>query len=222
MPRRPMRNQQGGRRVRRRVRNQPTPMPRSVPRSLSIARVNRGRDVHYFRRNFNFGDLPGNAVHAPYLAANTFSFSQLPNVIEFTSLFDRYMITHVQLKFFLTIDPSAQAAASAVYPRMWWVRDYDDSIAPGSLDSLREHAKVSTKILTPNRPVIVNIKPAVLSETYRSALATTYSPKWRTWIDCGATDCPHYGLKYGIDNFTNTNYVLRVEGIMWFACKDTR
>lgn len=187
--------------------------------------ANLRRDTHYFKRSFAQiapGAFVGNAVYAPYLNSYSFSLGQLPQVSEFTNLFDRYKITHVQLRFFLKIDPSAQTAANASFPKLYFVKDYNDTSTPSNLDELRQHNKCQVRVLNPNRPIIVNIKPAVLSETYRGVATTTYSPKWRQWVDCTHTDVPHYGLKWGIDDFTNTNYKLDIEGKMWFACKDQR
>lgn len=194
------------------------------PQALA-AKVNRNRDVHFFKRSYAQiapGSFAGNVAYAPYLNAYSFNLAQLPNYTEFSNLFDRYMLTHVQLRFTLKIDPSAQAAASAVYPKLYYVKDYDDSSSPASLDVLREHSRCVQKVLYPNRPVIVNVKPAILQEIYRSGVATTYSPRWKTWIDCNTMDCPHYGLKWGLDDFTNTNMKIDIEGKMWFACKDAR
>lgn len=189
---------------------------------VNASRVNRGRDVHFFVRQYNHLDLSGGSLLAPYLSASVLQFNNLPGPGDFTTLFDRYMITHWQLKFYLTVEPGAQAAGSAIYPRMWYVKDYDDVSNPSNLDALRQNAKCRTVSLHPSRPVVINIKPAVLAETYKVAGFPTYSPKWKQWIDMENIDVPHYGLKVGIDDFTNTNYRLRVEGRVWFACKDTR
>lgn len=183
------------------------------------------KDVHFFRRSFAQiapGAFSGNAAYNPYLNVYSFNLAQLPGVTDFSNLFDRYMITHVQLRFYLKIDPSAQTAATATYPKLYTVKEYDDSSTPTTLDQLREHNKCQVRVLFPNRPVIVNIKPAVLSEVYRGVATTSYTPKWKQWIDMENRDVPHYGLKWGIDDFTNTNYKLDIEGKMWFACKDQR
>lgn len=191
----------------------------------SVRRANRAHDTYYFKRSFAQiapGAFSGNAAYTPYLNAYSFNLAQLPNVADFTALFDRYMITHIQLRFYLKIDPSAQTASTASYPKLYYVKDYDDASAPGSLDVLREHSRCVQKVLHPNRPVIVNIKPAVLHEVFRTGVLTSYSPKWKQYIDMANTNVEHYGLKWGIDDFTNTNYKLDIEGKMWFQCKDIR
>lgn len=198
-------------------------------RTLTVSKKYIGRRnvpttalTHRFTRYFNSGVVNGNALHLPYLSAASFSLSQIPNVGEFTALFDMYKITFVQLRFHLNIDPSAQPAATSVYPKLYYATDYDDSTAPSSLDDLRQHARMKVRVLTPNRPVIVNIRPAIASTVYQTAVSSTYSPKWRQWVDCQNSSTPHYGLKWGIDNLTNTAYNVQIEGRMWFSCKDVR
>lgn len=178
--------------------------------------------MHYFVRQYNHADISGNSVFTPFLKGYLFQLNALPGITDFTTLFDRYMVTHWQLRFYLTVEPGAQAAASAIYPRMWYVKDYDDASDPSSLDLLRQNGKCKTVSLNPSRPVVINIKPAVLTETFKVAGFPSYSPKWKTWIDMDNVDVPHYGLKIGIDDLSNTNYRVRVEGKAWFACKDTR
>lgn len=187
-------------------------------------RVNIGRDVHYFKRGSSaYADLVGNAAYGPgvgYINALTFSLDQVRQPLEFTSLFDRYKITHVQLKFFMRLDPGAQPAGSAYTPRMWWIHDYDDS-APTVIDSMREHCKVKTALLKPGRPIVINVKPATLALIYNGA-TSAYSPQWSKWLDCGYSNIPNYGLKYALDQFDNPNYRIAIEATYWLAFKDTR
>lgn len=201
-----------------------TKAKRSKKNSNTVAaRVNRGSDRYFFKRSLQIAaPFAGNVAYAPLLNGYNFTLGALPDVSDFTNLFDRYMITHVQLRFFLIIDPSAQAAAAATYPKLYFVRDYDDSTAPASLNSLRQHSKCVVRVMNPNRAVTINIKPAITTEVYRSAVATSYSPKWRQWVDMAHTDVPHYGLKWGIDDLTNTNYKVEILGKIWFQCKDQR
>jgi len=180
------------------------------------------KDLYAFKRRFFSGTISGNAAYNPYLQGLTVSLSNLPGFLEFANLFDRYMITYVKVYYHLKVDPSAQASAIATWPKLYYLRDYDDSAAPGTLDAMREHAKTTYRVMNPNKPVVFGFKPATLSETYRSPISTTYSPKWNQWIDMATTDVPHYGWKIGIDDLTNTNYKVDVEVVLWFKCKDTR
>lgn len=207
----------------RKAPNQATGQRKRMRRArVGKSAANLRNDLHFFRRNFATGDLVGNATYTPWLQGLSFSLGQMPNVSDFTTLFDRYMITHIRARYYLKIDPSAQTAAAASYPRFYYVKDYDDDTNPTSLDQLREHSKCRTVVMNPNRPVEINFKPAVLSEVYRGIATTSYSPKWKQWIDMAHTDVKHYGIKYGIDDLSNTNYKVTTEFTVWFRCKDVR
>jgi len=184
--------------------------------------TNNVRDTHYFTRWSATTDVVGNAAYAPWTQAHTYTLAGLPASSEFSNLFDRYKITYVKHYFTLTVDPGAQAAGSAFIPTLFYVRDYDDSTPIATMNDMRQHSKARRVVMRPGKVISIGIKPATLAETYRSAVQTTYSPQWGQWIDMATTDCPYFGLKTMIDNLTNTNYIVKHEVRMWFACKDTR
>lgn len=191
-------------------------IPNRRPQNLS-------RDIYYFKRYItNPETISGNAAHLPYLSGYSFNFGQLVNSGEYTALFDQYMITYIQVKWFLKIDPGAQAAAGATYPRLFVCRDYDDGDPPPTLNNLREHARTQVRVMNPNRPVTVGFKPAIASQIYNTPVAAGYGPKWKQWIDCNNPAVPHYGLKFAIDDLTNVNYRVTTEVQYWFRCRGTR
>lgn len=180
------------------------------------------RQIYHFRRFAIASQVSGNAIHIPYLNGISFRLDQVLNNSEFANLFDNYRINAVALRFFLKIDPSAQTAATSNYPRLYYVRDYDDAIAPSTLNELREHGMSRVKVLQPNKPVSIMIKPAIADTVFRTGVTTSTVPKWKQWCDMAHTNIEHYGLKYGIDDFTNTNYKLDVEVVYYFSCKGLR
>lgn len=190
----------------------------------SAARTNLKNQIHYFKRKTDLGSISSVNANVPTLTSFTFKLSDLPNSSEFTALFDNFMITYVKLYFKLQQDPSAQPATTAFHPVLYYCPDYDDSVAPTSLQDLREHGRTKQVILKPDEYAIVTIKPAVLSEQFRNVGNTTYSPKWRQWVDCAHPDTTHYGLKYALDNTfnLNANYIVNITAEYWFSCKDTR
>lgn len=200
-------------------------MRRRVMRTGVFARsaISRPRsDIHMFKRWADGGTITGNVAYAPYLSNFTYNLGSLPNVSEFTALFDQYMITKVVTKLWLKIDPSAQSAAASSYPRLYAVRDYDTSTTPGSLNELRQYARCRVVAFNPNRPITLVSKPNTLGLTYTSAVASNYTPKWNQWLDVGDTSTVHYAWLYGIDDLTNTNYRITIEHVYYFKCKNTR
>lgn len=184
--------------------------------------MNLKQQIYSFKRRFQQAVISGNAAYNPYLTGVSWSLNQLPSVSEFTSLFDRYKITYIKLYVHLKVDPSAQSATAATYPKLYYIKDFDDASTPASLDALREYANCQVKVLNPNRPVVIRIRPSQLNLVYRTGISSSYTPKWNQWVDMGTTDIPFYGLKMGIDNLTNTNYTVDIEAKMWFKCKAIR
>lgn len=185
------------------------------------------RDLYKFKRSCILGSI-GSSTGGEVVWAGQFGLGNLPAVSDFTALFDRYRITHIQLQFYLKYEPGSGVAdpgtnqQNATYPIMYIVKDYDDAIAPTNINYLREHAKMKMIPMQANKIVKFDVKPATLSENYRSSIATTYSPKWKEWIDMAHTDTPYYGVKAGWENFFGVNQTIQVRATYWFECKDTR
>lgn len=177
--------------------------------------------MHSFRRNTARFSLAGNAAYLPYQSVTNVALNQLVNVSDFTNLYEQFRINYVVIKFFLTIDPSAQAAASANFPRLYWCRDTNDS-TPLSENEMYERADMRSAILRPDRPVIMKFKPNVLQTNYLSGIASAYTAKWGEWIDTANVAVPYYGCKWNIDNFTNTNYRLNIDQTFYFQCKGAK
>lgn len=210
--------------AKRKTRAPARPRKRQMTRRRPITRMSRSlyqRPVHRFRRHATVQVVTGNAVYSPYQDAKVFTLSEVTGVGDFTSLYDQYRIDYVVQKFYLRIDPSAQAAASSFFPALYWARDYDSS-AILSQDEMRERANMKTAILRPDRPITIKYKPNLLREVWANSTTTTYEPVWGKWIDIAVTNARHFGHCWNINNFTNTNYRLEIETCYYFSCKSVR
>lgn len=165
--------------------------------------------------------ITGAAGFAPYVSNFTVNLAGVVNSTEFGNLFDQYRITYCVVKHYLKVDPSAQAAATANYPKLFWYRDYDDSATP-TINEIRENTKCRVAILRPDRPIVWKFKPNTLRLMYQSGVTNQFSPTWGAWLDCSTLTTPHYGFKYAIDDFTNTNYKLETEVKVYFECRQPR
>jgi len=219
MPKRSRKQYTRPRKTTRRVRPR---MATRVPRAMVSV-------PHKFTRMYasaggiaSANDISGGAALAPYLSNFTVNLQGVVNASEFGNLYDQYRITYARVKFYLKIDPSAQTAATAAYPKMFWYRDYDDSSTPGGLNEFRENTKSKVAILRPDRPLVISWKPNTLGLVYQSAIANQFKPVWNQWLDCSTLSTTHYGFKWAIDDFTNTNYRLQTEVQLWFECRQPR
>lgn len=200
----------------RRVKRRMTYRPR-LSRSMTA-----NANVHHFKRWYAPAGIAGAVGFAPWVGAFTVALSNVPGASEFASLYDQYRLNFCVLKAYLKIDPSAQTAAGASYPRMFWCRDYDDATVPSNLDELRERNGTKVAVMHPNRPVVIKFKPNVLQLIYQSAVANQFKPAFKQWLDMGTNSTTHYGIKCAIDDLTNTNYRVNFEVELYFSCKNQR
>lgn len=140
-------------------------------------------------------------------ASMYFTLADIPNVSEFTTLFDFYRLNRVlvTIKMIPVPDATNQPASTTLtnfmnwYPTIWYVRDQDDNSSM-TLPQIKEFEKVKHKVLSPNREVKIILRPTTLTQTYRSTLTTGYKiDTSKQYIDIAQSDVPHYGLKTVID-----------------------
>lgn len=183
----------------------------------------RQKGVHSFNRTWAFTTInQSSAVSGVATRCYTFNLGLLPSVTDFTTLFDRYRITYIKLYCYLKVTPDANTTpATASYPRIYWANDFDDSTDPANLDELFQYTKLKSAMLSPHRPVVIKLRPAVLYQVFNN-LTNAQTPKWRQWVDMATTGVPHYGVKLGIENWFSPTTDVIIRGRMWFQCKDVR
>lgn len=162
-----------------------------------------------------------------------FKLSDVVNVTDFSTLYDRYMITRVDVEFQLLSNPDSAtsvntttAAGTNFYPRLWYYTDHDDAATPANLNEVKQVSRARNAVMEPNKVITVTVKPAILNQTYRTVATTGYSPQWNIWIDMAQTDVPHYGLKWSMDTNSLTpatpGYTYTTCVKYYFKCKDVR
>lgn len=209
----------------------------SKARAMRTRRLaGRSNDVHSYRRwgTPTTVTMTGAATESDNV--DTFMLSAVTGYTELSNLYDQYKIRSVTMKFHLVsnpdrlttpgTDPAGNYLTPPNYPKLWYVRDYDDGTAV-SLATMREMGKAKFKILRPNSICSVTVKPAVLTQLYRTLTTTGYSPSWPKKLDCSQSDIPHYGLKWIIDTdgvslFTNSQYIVRIEYVYNLTMFNTR
>jgi len=217
---------------------------RSRSRSVTRRRTKRPRRSKRARRSFRIKGTHRFSRYTPQtsysvVAGQTeldvgfhFQLDEIVNVNEFTVLFDRYRIDCVICKFQLITNPDASylpnstvANSNNFYPKLWWYVDPDDA-NPLTLSQIKERQNVKCRVMRPNSVISVRVRPAVLLQTYRTALTTGYAPKYKTFIDCGTPDVPHYALKFVLDcngvAAAVTGMAMRLEKRFYFTMRDVR
>lgn len=193
-------------------------------KTLSKTRVTKGMvptNIIHKHTKHALGTVPGNAAHAPYQAVYSITLGAFNGSAELAALYDQYRIDAVEVKFFLKVDPGAQAAASAIYPKLYYARDLDDT-NNASIAVLQEYADCQVEVLNPDKPVVIRFVPNTVSQIARVGGGVGYTIKYGEWCDMSFTDVLHFGFKYCIDNLTNTNYTVDIVSSVQVSCKSSR
>lgn len=129
----------------------------------------------------------------------TFQVSQL------NTLFDRYKIHGVKLKFIPQWN-MIDIAGQTVKPVIKLVHDYDDANINGSNTVGSIWARQGKTIPLNGKPFSVYLKPKVANALYNGALVSGYSTLRAPYINMSYTSVPHYALKFAVkDWYTTTN-----------------
>lgn len=183
--------------------------------------TNVKNDVHYFKRFCYKTTITGD-VSRTAKGAITFSLSDLPNLSEFSNLFDYYKLSGVKLRFTTLLDSNSQTGLNSYFPKMYYAYDYDDSVAPNNSDDLRQRAGCKIRWLLPNRSHGIFIRPKYLNQIY-NGVSTGYQLGKQGWLDMSDSGAPHYGLKYVIENLNNDlGQQVQVEATYYFSMRGTR
>lgn len=156
-----------------------------------------------------------------------FNLSEVVQTSDFTSLFDRYKILGVKLKFlFQSNQTGIPGGTRAPLPTIVYSYDADDQDSPTtkSIVQVKQYAK--ERILNGNRTFSVFYKPRVARMVYQDLVNTAYESAKAPWLDCTNSTVPHYGLKLWINNwfsdYNTSSYKLTISPTYYLAMKDTQ
>ena len=182
----------------------------------------------------------GRTVSVP-LAAGTsiatyspnFNFADVVNNTEFTSLYDQFRIDYVTVSISwsptVTISLNPNNPGQALYPLMYYCKDYDDATSPTSLTAFKEKGNLRVFRLTPNKVYKINVKPAsqkVIVKAFGLPGANvtfgdlSTGPVWNKKIDCNSDTTPHFGIKmlWNYVNAANNLGAINIEKMYHFTC----
>jgi hypothetical protein len=142
--------------------------------------------IYTFSRTASKGSFQATTVAIGALGLS-FSLNDLPNVSEFTALFDQYRILQV------TVSMVPNVTSSQPLP-IYSCIDYDDASVPAASSDI--YQKDTSQVNDGTQVIVRTLNPKSLVSAYLSAVSTAYSPEWGVWYDCDQPGVPHYGLKF--------------------------
>lgn len=153
--------------------------------------------------------------------AYQFKLGSVIDSSDFTTLYDKYKILMVKLKILYQAD-SASPGATSVLPIFNYCTDFDDAVAPTSLNIVNTKQKARSVILSANKPITITLRPKVAVPVYQGVL-TAYSVSKAPYVDCVYPDVLHYGVKSWINNFhtpSGANNQITVQPTYYLALRD--
>lgn len=236
---------------------------RAFKKAVIPSAVKAGRaGVHYFKRTLNTYDETGKfsvdgtvlskgvgnsifyvsntAAAGLGLSYGTFvyemSLNNIPNVTEFSNLFDQYKIHKVVLKIVSyqtssTVAPSDGTVGGLTGGFFHYAIDHDDVSVPAAsevgVNTLRQYPSYKKRRIVQNRPTVIVIRPKVQTTMLGNLGGDAYGPARRNpWIDMGYLTVPHFGLKGVVEMFNPNDNVsiipLYIETTYYFSCKGIR
>lgn len=194
-------------------------------------------NIHKFRRMGRNVQVPLQAGQDIQTYSPNFNLADVTNVAEFTTLYDQFRIDFVTVNISwspnTTIALNPNNPGEALYPLLYYCKDYDDATSPLSLTTFKEKGNLRHFRLTPNKIYKIHVKPASQKVTVNQfgapaanvtfgALST--GPQWNKKIDMNANTTPHFGLKMLIDHVNAANGLgaVNVEKMYHFTCFGVR
>lgn len=193
--------------------------------------------VYRYKRTFIATTIASSAG-TDKLGSFVFKLADVPNVSEFTSLYDVYRIAGVKMVFYpasgnLVYDvtqqnatgiPLSPAQPGSLLPRFMTVIDEDDNTTPGSTSDLLQY---QTLKITSGTKHVVYLKPRFSATVYKNLAASGYAvgPR-KQWLDCSDSTTEHYGVKYAYESTPSLTPVgmfnMKVHITYYLEFKDVR
>jgi len=169
---------------------------RVFKRRFPRRRANRGAGkIYSFKRQYDVADILVPANTAVLGFASAYTLSTVPNVAEFTTLYDNYRIMAVKETFWPPFNTFQSANTNAV-PEIYTVLDFDSSTIPTTLDDLNQYQTLQRKFFT--RPHSRFLKPRAAQQGLATSAGTftgALQVKRSAWMDCNFTNINYYGLR---------------------------
>ena len=141
----------------------------------------------------------------------SFNLDLVTQSAQYKSLFEYYTIKKVVVEFRykgVGIPANLSSGSSIqmnneVNPVVYFKVDHND-INPDPLLAMKQSMKCKEIQLSNGKPnFTIQLKPAIAIEAYKSATATTTTPKWGQELSTADGTIPHFGLKVYAVGFKN-------------------
>jgi len=149
---------------------------------------------------FDLGFAPTLANLEVFINGTSGSAVAIPNVTDFTNLFDQYRFNNMKIEIFFSTNQT-NSGPSYVFPLIHIVNDYN-STNSFALSDINQHPGMRTYQLFPGKKITWNVTPHVRSDVLTSSGITSTSAMQvtRPWIDTSSNNVQFLGTRMYVDN----------------------
>lgn len=156
-----------------------------------------------------------------------FRLSNLVNVSDFSNLYDMYRINKIQLMLEPVFTSNGQFYnnLNVLSKKIRVVHDYNSNNVLTNEDDYLEYSNCKSYLAT--RMIKITLYPKINNKVEGNLGADAYTSinSNKVWLDMGATNVPHQGLKVFIpEDISNVEQVplFRVRAKYWISCKNSK
>lgn len=178
---------------------------RRFGRPKTYRKKSRYNLYHFKRTLFQSSNIQVSSV-LPYSNHFGFTLGQLPDVSNFTGLYDEYRINKVVIKFLPKFNNTLQGTGIANYMnQVHTAIDYDDSLSLPTAQAINEITQYQSHKITPGARVVTRV---IVPKVELTSSGAGQAPKSRQWLDCDNTSVLHNGLKVVIPPADNASSLI--------------
>lgn len=176
---------------------------------------------------------PYNAVGQNYYSIGlSFCMGDIPSYLEFSSLYDSYMLYGVKVNLYPMCSQGIMFGNGTLEGMLLhYIVDHDDDTQftadAAGLALMKEYTGYKTVInASGTKRISIYIRPKISVEAYNTIATYGSMEAQYKYIDWQAPNIPHYGLKLFFEHYHVTtdaaSFYWKVEVKYYFKCKDVR
>jgi len=139
-----------------------------------------------------------------------------PQSSQLIALFDQYAIPFFSVVFRSNLPSGATTNAST----LWTALDFDSVGAIGSIQAIGDFNSSRESLMTTGKTVMRSVRPSPKTSLASTGGTKTAGVEGPVWLDCGADDIPHYGVRW-IASPSGGIYQISIECVIYMCFRNS-
>lgn len=140
-----------------------------------------------------------------------------PQASQWVAIFDQYAIP-----YFTLISRSRQGPGNAVAPGMIYTAlDFDSSGNIGTVANIQDFSSCEEQMMVSGSVVMRSVRPSCKGNVGSTGGTKTAAVDGPVWLDSGATDIPHFGIRSMLGPIIGASYGVQQEVVIYYCFRNT-